>query len=325
MTFWKWSSIAANNGTADSTAPWPEGMSPSAVNDSARGNMAALAKFRDDSSGALIAGGTPTAYTLTTNQGLPNPPNQNQLIAFVAGVTNGAGVTLSCDGGTAYPIQGILGTNIDPGVLVSGTPYVALLRGTAWLLHGFYGSNYNVPLLGGMDYWGTTAPNSSFILPAGQAISRTTYPSAFAAWGTTYGVGDGSTTFGVPDVSGRVRAMREASPSRLTSTYFGGNSTQNGATGGGESHLLTLSEVPAHSHANVLNDLGHTHNYTAPDATSLSYSAGSSTQGSPNSHTATSLTNNSAPMSITNVNAGGGGAHAIVQPTIVCGYIIRVL
>ena len=49
-------------------------------------------------------------------------------------------------------------------------------------------------------------PNSSFVFPVGQAISRTTYSALFAIMGTTHGSGDGSTTFNLPDKRGRVVA-----------------------------------------------------------------------------------------------------------------------
>ena len=67
MTLYKWSQTASADATADSTINWAEGQSPSSVNDSARGMMAAVSKYRDDTSGALITGGTSTAYTLISN------------------------------------------------------------------------------------------------------------------------------------------------------------------------------------------------------------------------------------------------------------------
>ena len=71
---------------------------------------------------------------------------------------------------------------------------------------GFYGNPYNVPLAAGLDYWGATAPNSAFAFPTGQAISRTTYAPLFSLFSTTYGSGDGSTTFNLPDKRGRISA-----------------------------------------------------------------------------------------------------------------------
>ena len=57
---------------------------------------------------------------------------------------------------------------------------------------------------------GSTAP-TGFLLCQGQAVSRTTYAALFAAIGTTYGAGDGSTTFNLPDGRGRalIGAVRE--------------------------------------------------------------------------------------------------------------------
>ena len=54
-----------------------------------------------------------------------------------------------------------------------------------------------------LPYGGSTAP-TGWLLCQGQAISRTTYAALFAIIGTAYGVGDGSTTFNVPDMQGRI-------------------------------------------------------------------------------------------------------------------------
>jgi microcystin-dependent protein len=54
-----------------------------------------------------------------------------------------------------------------------------------------------------------SSPPSGWLLCNGQQVSRTTYPELFAAIGTTFGVGDGSTTFNVPDLRGRVAAGKD--------------------------------------------------------------------------------------------------------------------
>ncbi|MFH1624953.1 MAG: tail fiber protein, partial [Pseudomonadota bacterium] len=54
-----------------------------------------------------------------------------------------------------------------------------------------------------MAYGGSSAP-TGWLLCDGNAVSRTTYASLFAVVGETYGVGDGSTTFNVPDLTGKV-------------------------------------------------------------------------------------------------------------------------
>jgi microcystin-dependent protein len=248
-----------------------------------------------------------------------------QLIAFSPHATNTGTSTLNVDGLGAKPLRSAPSTEILSGTLIQGTPYLALYNASdaALYLHGFYGNAYNVPLMGGMDYWDTIAPNSSFIFPAGQAISRTTYAAVFARWGTTYGVGDGSTTFNVPDKTGRVSAMKEASATRLTATYFGASGATMGAVGGLESHTLTTAQLAAHSH--TLTDPGHAHTETGSPT-----GGGSTSLLLPNNGTSGVISNAghntaSATTGITMANAGSGNAHNNVQPTIVCNYIIRII
>jgi microcystin-dependent protein len=103
---------------------------------------------------------------------------------------------------------------------------------------------YNIPLFGGMDFWDTVAPNSSFIFPAGQAISRVTYAAAFARWGTKFGTGDGSTTFNVPDKTGRVSAMLESVGTRLTTSGSGIDGGTLGSVGGNQNVTIAQSGLP---------------------------------------------------------------------------------
>jgi microcystin-dependent protein len=332
MTVYKWSQTASADATADSTINWAEGMAPSAVNDSGRAMMAATAKYRDDIAGAIVTGGTATAYTVSSYEVFDTLAHLNgQMIAFTPHATNGATVTLNVDSLGARPLRSALNTELLAGVLIQGTPYVAVYNNSdqAFYLQGFYGNPYNIPLAAGLDFWGSTTPNSSFAFPTGQAISRTTYSALFAVVGTTYGAGDGSTTFNLPDKTGRVSAMKEISGIRLTSTYFGGNSTNLGATGGSENHLLTVGEMPGHTHAATVNDTGHSHveNFPIPGGgATWNLSVSGSTTGTTTSF-GTPIGTNSATtgISVTNANQGGGNSHAIVQPTIVCNYIIRIL
>lgn len=85
-------------------------------------------------------------------------------------------------------------------------------------------------------FGGSSAP-SGFLMCNGQAVSRTTYAALFAVIGTTYGGGNGSTTFNVPDLRGR--------------TVIGSNSSHAlGSTGGAETVKLSKNEsaLPAHGH-----------------------------------------------------------------------------
>jgi microcystin-dependent protein len=216
------------------------------------------------------------------------------------------------------------GVDLVEGTLILGTPYIAVYNHAAgaFYLRGV-SSPYNVPFLAGMDYWDTVTPSSAFIFPLGQALSRSVYARAFARWGTKFGAGDGSTTFNAPNKAGRVSAMIEPSPSLLTANYFGGNSANIGAVGGLESNTLTTDKIPAHSHANTLTDPGHAHGTNAErwDGTLAELTLGS-VRGTGQAATVNSATTG---ITINNASAGGGSAHANVQPTIVCNYIIRVL
>jgi hypothetical protein len=188
MSFFKWSKTASNNATADATINWAEGQAPSTVNDSARAMMAAAAKYRDDVAGTIATGGTSTAYTLTSNQGFDSLANMSgKMVAFIPHATNGATVTLNVDGVGAKALRSAPSVELPAGVLIQGTPYCAVYNNstTEWILQGFWGANeYSIPLGAGVPYFGTSAPNSKFAFPSGQAISRSTYAALFALIGT---------------------------------------------------------------------------------------------------------------------------------------------
>jgi microcystin-dependent protein len=247
-----WSRTAASNSTADAQVNWAEGQAPSSVNDSARAMMASLAGYRDDIAGAIVTGGTSTAYTVTSYQVFNSLANMSgQVIAFTPHATNGATVTLNVDGLGAKPLRSSTGIELVAGVLVAGTPYTALYNNSdaVWYLHNFHVNPYVVPIGGIIDFSGSTAPNSSFVFPYGQAISRTTYSAYFTLVSTTYGVGDGSTTFNVPDLRGRVVAGKDdmggSSANRLTDADDGLNGDTLGDTGGGETQSLVTGNLPA--------------------------------------------------------------------------------
>lgn len=118
-----------------------------------------------------------------------------------------------------------------------------------------------------ISYAGSSAP-TGWLLCSGQTVSRTEYSALFAAIGTTYGAGDGSTTFALPDMRGRTVAgvddMGGFAASRLTSANSGITGTSLGAAGGTEAVTLTSSQsgIPAHSHANTASFAGNSHNHT---------------------------------------------------------------
>lgn len=336
MTLYKWSQTAASDATADSTINWAEGQSPSSVNDSARAMMAATAKYRDDIAGAIATGGTSTAYTVTSYQVFDTLAHlSGQMIAFTPHATNGATVTLNVDGLGAKPLRSAPSVELPAGVLVQGTPYLALYNNSdaAFYLHGFFTNPYSIPIGSSVDFWGTTAPNSSFVLSYGQAISRSTYSVLFGLLGTTYGSGDGSTTFNVPDLRGRVVAgadnMGGVAAGRLTDAVSGIDSL--GDAGGAQSQTLTLAQLPTGITATGSGTVSTTStNYTASSTDSVGGSAqgGGNQMGVPVSPGGTyaRLASTGTTSTITSTsNNTSGNAHPNVQPTIISNKLLRII
>lgn len=255
MTLYKWSQVAASDASADASINWAEGMSPAGVNDSGRAMMAAVAKYRDDIAGAIVTAGTSTAYTVASFQQFDTLPHlDGKEIAFTPHTTNGATVTLNVDSLGSKPLRSAPGVELPAGVIAQGTPYVAVYNNTdgAFYLRGFFGSPYLIPLGGMIDFTGTSAPNSSFVIPTGQPISRTTYAAYFAIVGTTYGTGDGSTTFNVPDLRGRVVAMLDNTGNLMNSATMTPDGNHLGATGGTQLSQLGTSNLPPYTPAGTV-------------------------------------------------------------------------
>jgi microcystin-dependent protein len=260
MPFYLWSRTAGTNANADPTVNWAEGMAPSAVNDSARAGNARLREFADDIAGAKATGGSSTAYTLATYQAFDTLAHlAGNVVAFTPHTTNGATVTLNVDGLGAKPLRSAPSVELPAGVLIQGTPYAALYNNATqeFFLHGFYGNPYGIPIGGGLPFFLPTAPNSSFVFPFGQAISRTTYATLFASMGTAHGVGDGSTTFNLPDLRGRVLAGKDdmggGAANRITLAGSGILGTLIGSAGGAETATIAQGNLPNYTLPNTLS------------------------------------------------------------------------
>ena len=159
-----------------------------------------------------------------------------------------------------------------------------------------------------MPYAGSTAP-SGWLLSYGQAVSRTTYSALFTAISTTYGTGDGSTTFNVPDLRGRLVAgqddMGGVSANRLTGLSGGVNGDTLGASGGAETHTLTTAELAAHTHGDG------------------SFAVAGGSGGGSSGFLKTGGVSGSTAVTGSSGSAGSGTAHNNVQPTFILNYIIR--
>jgi len=115
-------------------------------------------------------------------------------------------------------------------------------------------------------YAGSTAPaGGQWLLCNGAAVSRTTYAALFAVCGTSYGAGDGTSTFNVPDSRGRVFIGYDPTNAtgRMTGVFTGGlNANTLGNVGGEQGHVLITSELAVHNHG--MSDPGHTHGLSDP-------------------------------------------------------------
>jgi microcystin-dependent protein len=198
------------------------------------------------------------------------------------------------------------------------------------LIDSEVGAQLSVSPLGAVqDYAGSGDPNTNWLICDGRAISRTTYATLYAKIGTTWGVGNGTTTFNIPDLRGRV-TVGAGSGSGLTARTLA-------QTLGEETHQLSTGEMPTHSH--TVNDPGHAHSLYI-------WVTGGPTNGSPSNgspgigwglQTGVQYVNPinqwdvdvgvalTAPTGITLGNAGSGTAHNIMQPSAVLNKIIRVL
>ena len=194
---------------------------------------------------------------------------------------------------------------------------------------------------------GITAP-SGWLVCNGVAVSRTTYPDLFTAIGTLYGQGNGSTTFNLPNLLGRMPVGFNSGETEFNAM---------GKTGGAKTHELTQTEMPRHthtqnshnhtqnSHGHTLTDNGHTHatntrgddgsalagstnTYRFTDAANSTLNTGSSTTGITISDTtatnqAQTAVNQFAGGTATTQAATNGAAHNNLQPYIALNYIIK--
>lgn len=175
---------------------------------------------------------------------------------------------------------------------------------------------------GSIIQWGGATAPANWLLCDGSAVSRTSYASLFAAVGTVYGAGDGSTTFNLPDLRGRVPVGKN-----------GGSFGSLGATGGAETVALSISEMPAHDHGGVTNTTGaHTHtvhetwsdaNTTHNHGSSGGYVAQGQTIARGGTYDDPNVVVSNGNHSHTISAQGGGAAHNNLQPYQVVNYIIK--
>lgn len=145
-----------------------------------------------------------------------------------------------------------------------------------------------------IPYAGTTIP-SNYMKCEGQELSRIEYDILFSAIGTTYGAGDGSTTFNLPNLKGRVITGIDSNDTDFDTL---------GEKGGEKEHTLTVDEMPSHRHDFEKNGAW----------------------GASGTHTGNLNENGENVYDVPKTKyAGGSQAHNIMQPYIALNYIIKVL
>lgn len=295
-SIYNWNTDAAQNTGSDSSINWSEGMAPSGVNDSARFMMARIAELLTDIGGGLTAGGTANALTVATESAFTEYAD-GVLVAFRAIADNTSTATLNVNNVGGKPIvrfsssgeTSLAGGEIQSGGIYTAKYHTGLNSGSgAWVLLNPTPASAVVEVpSGAVSAFAMNSAPSGWLKCNGAAVSRTTYPALFAAVGTTWGTGDGSSTFNLPDLrgefirgwadggsvdSGRTFASSQSDEleshthtastsssgshdhtvSRATST----NGSGSAATGGAASGQISTSTAGAHTHAVTVNSTG---------------------------------------------------------------------
>lgn len=156
-----------------------------------------------------------------------------------------------------------------------------------------------------MAYAGATAP-AGWLMCNNLPVSRTTYAALFALIGTTYGSGNGSTTFNLPDLRGRVIAGVDSMGGAASAGRIGGMTDGLGRTGGTARVELSVNEMPSHTHTQEST--------TAYDISTATWGA-NIVSGS-----AYKIATKTAPQT---GSAGGGAGHENMQHTMLLNWIIK--
>ena len=186
---------------------------------------------------------------------------------------------------------------------------------------GHSGGGASIPVGTVQMYAGSTAP-LNWLICDGSAVSRTTYASLFAIIGTTYGAGNGSTTFNLPNMCGRTPVGVGES------TATGHTAHTLGQMDGSEKVHLTTDEIPAHTHGSksLTGDVTWDRRFSGTSSASgILSKTNTSVTGyfqSTTGSSASNMTKLSVDASHTHDSVGGGQSHENMMPYLGINFII---
>jgi len=258
---------------------------------------------------------TTPSVRITALPDLPDEATPSQI--YIPVVENGVTRKMAISALFAYRTSGTV-----KSLTYSSSVRVVVNESTGRATASFY-------LPGAIAAFPGTQPPEGWLLCAGQAVSRSIYASLFATINIIYGVGDGRSTFNLPDLRGRTpvghNSMGASDSGRLLGARPGGvYGNTLGAVGGKETHVLTQDETPISKHTHLVK---HSWDYSTDDCEHgdnchCGYNEKQGMVGnSPNV---------SAPMSYTlsgsnsnNQNLSSATPHKTVPPLVFLNYIIK--
>jgi len=253
-------------GTSGSTVTIPNGVTAQAYCDGTNFYSA-----QTGSAGNFTVNGTLTATGLTDTG--------NMSVGGTLGVTGATSLTSGSISGVMTAPTAAAGTN------------TTQLATTAFVTQ-------NAVLTGALLMWPTSSAPTGYLSCDCTAVSRTTYAALYAVVGTTFGIGDGSTTFNLPNYTSRMP--------------YG---TTIGATGGSADAV-----VVSHTHTATVTDPGHFHTTSQSGLTGsggLTFTYGAYSIGAPNTGSAVT------GITVANSTTGVSGTNANLPPYLGINFIIK--
>jgi microcystin-dependent protein len=226
----------------------------------------------------------------------------NAIVSAATPSTSTASGAVTIAGGVGVAGNLNVGGTIVTPTMPAGTSNTAVAT-TAFVVQN------SIPT-GGIMMWSTASAPTGFLLCNGSAISRTAYAALFAVIGTTFGVGDNSTTFNLPDYNNRT-------------PVGAGGLYALGATGGSKD-----ATVVSHTHTatSVVTDPGHRHTWgfgTEIDDQGSGSSAREYTRAAGSDTTVIQTATTGISVATTVASAGSSGTDANMQPYLAMQFIIK--